>query len=329
MRVLVTGGAGYIGSVAVRMLLKAGHLVTVLDNLSHGHRAAVTPPARLIVGDIGDRSLLDTLFSEGRFDCIMHFAGLIRVPESVANPALYFENNVAKGITLLNAALTHSIPRFVFSSSAAVYGSPAELPVSEDSPLLPTSPYGDTKRIFEELLAAFSRAGRLRYALLRYFNVAGAFEGLGEDHRPETHLIPLILKSALKPGQPVTIYGDDYPTRDGTCLRDYVHVYDLARAHLLAMDAIADRNCVYNIGSSTGYTNREVLATTEKILGRKIPVRVGKRRAGDAVALVASSKRIETELGWKPEKNLEQMIADAWEFHCHYPEGYPDQQTPV
>ncbi len=324
MRVLVTGGAGYIGSVAVKMLLAAGHDVTVLDNLSHGHRAAVTPPARLIKGDIGDRDLLKQLFTETEFDCVMHFAGLIRVPESVEKPSLYFDNNVARGIALLNACLEHSVSRFVFSSSAAVYGSPAKLPVTEDAPLAPESPYGDTKRIFEELIAACSRAGRLRYALLRYFNVAGAYEGLGEDHRPETHLIPLVLKAALNPAEVFTIYGDDYPTRDGTCIRDYVHVYDLVRAHLLAMDAIADRNCIYNIGSSTGYTNREVLATTEKVVGRKIPVRIGRRRAGDATALVASSQKIESELGWRPEKTLEQMIADAWEFHCRYPQGYPD-----
>ncbi|MBM3314442.1 UDP-glucose 4-epimerase GalE [candidate division WOR-3 bacterium] len=324
MKVLVTGGAGYIGSVATRLLLDAGHEVTVLDNLSYGHRAAVTATARLVVGDVGDAALLARLFAEIRFDCVMHFAGLIRVPESVERPDVYFENNVGRGIVLLNAVLRHRVPRFVFSSSAAVYGSPESVPVSEDAPLLPTNPYGDTKRIFEELLAAYGRASGLRFALLRYFNVAGAYGGLGEDHRPETHLIPLILRAALAPGRVFEIYGDDYPTKDGTCVRDYIHVYDLCRAHLLAMDAIDDRSVVYNLGSQNGYTNREVFAATGRVLGTGIPVRITGRRAGDAPALVASSERIGRELGWRPEKSLDAMIRDAWEFLRRHPSGYHD-----
>jgi UDP-glucose-4-epimerase GalE len=336
MNVLVTGGAGYIGSIAVRLLLKAGHDVTVLDNLSSGHRSAVTPPARLVVGDIGNESLLDKLLAEVRFDCVMHFAGLIRVPESVEKPGLYFDNNVGRGIVLLNAVCKHRIPRFVFSSTAAVYGSPRRVPITEDAPLQPTNPYGDTKRVFEELLASYGRACGLRFALLRYFNVAGAYDGLGEDHRPETHLIPLIIRAALEPGRTLEIYGDDYPTKDGTCVRDYIHVHDLVRAHLLAMDALSGspantqspppdpQPLVYNLGSQNGYTNREVFAAAEKVIGVSIPVRIAGRRAGDAPALIASAEKIGKELGWRPEKSLEDMIRDALEFHRRSPSGYPD-----
>ncbi len=324
MKVLVTGGAGYVGSVTTQLLVRAGHEVTVLDNLSYGHRAAVVNSARLVVGDIGDEALLERLFAEVRFDCVMHFAGLIRVPESVEKPALYFDNNVGRGLVLLNAVWRHEVRRFVFSSSAAVYGSPERVPVTEDAPLVPTSPYGDTKRVFEELLVSYERACGLRYAALRYFNVAGAFQGLGEDHRPETHLIPLILKAALEPGRRFQIYGDDYPTRDGTCVRDYIHVYDLARAHLSAMEALCDRSVVYNLGSQQGYTNKEVFATAEKVTGRSIPVKVVGRRAGDPAELVAASERIRQELGWQPERGLEQMIGDAWEWHQAHPHGYSD-----
>jgi UDP-glucose 4-epimerase len=324
MRVLVTGGAGYIGSVTTRLLLEAGHEVTVLDNLSYGHKAAVSSSARLVTGDIGDAVLLDRLFTEGKFDCVMHFAGLIRVPESVERPDVYFENNVGRGLALLNATWKHNMRRFVFSSSAAVYGSPERVPVAEDAPLQPTSPYGDTKRVFEELLVSYERACCMHFAALRYFNVAGAYEGLGEDHRPETHLIPRILKAAIEPGCTFQIYGDDYPTRDGTCVRDYIHVHDLARAHLLAMEAIKDRSLVFNLGSENGYTNKEVFAAAERVTGTKICVEIGDRRPGDPPALIASSERIRKELGWTPEKTLEQMLADAWEWHREHRDGYPD-----
>ncbi|MBM3322856.1 UDP-glucose 4-epimerase GalE [candidate division WOR-3 bacterium] len=322
MRVLLTGGAGYIGSVTTQLLVRAGHGVTVLDNLSYGHRAAVADSARLVVGDVGDAALLERLFAEERFDCVMHFAGLIRVPESVEKPDLYFDCNVGRGLVLLNAVCKHGVRRFVFSSSAAVYGSPEKVPVTEDAPLLPTSPYGDTKRVFEELLVAYERACGLRYAALRYFNVAGACGRLGEDHRPETHLIPLILRAALRPGRGFQIFGDDYPTRDGTCVRDYIHVCDLARAHLLAMEALNDRSVVYNLGSQQGYTNKEVFATAENVTGKRISVEIAGRRAGDPPELIASSERIRQNLGWQPEKNLEQMIQDAWEWHLAHPTGY-------
>ncbi len=323
-RVLVTGGAGYIGSVMTRLLLEAGYEVTVLDNLVAGHRAAVSSPAKLIKGDIGDEALLASVFAIGRFDCVLHFAGLIVVPESVEKPDVYFENNVARGVRLLNAVCRHGVRRFIFSSTAAVYGTPQKVPITEDAPLKPDNPYGDTKRIFEELLAAYSRAYGLRYCILRYFNVAGAYAGLGEDHRPETHLIPRILRAALRPGEKFQIYGDDYPTRDGTCVRDYIHIYDLCRAHLLAMEALKDENLIYNLGSEAGYTVKEVFATAAAVVGQEIPYEIAPRRAGDVPVLIASAEKIKRELGWRPQKTLEDIIRDAWEWHRTHPDGYPD-----
>jgi UDP-glucose 4-epimerase len=325
MKTLVTGGAGYIGSVATRLLLEAGHEVTVYDNLKQGHRAAVSDGARLVAADLADTGSLDRAFREGRFDAVLHFAGLIRVPESVENPALYFDHNVARGVNLLNACARHGVGKFVFSSTAAVYGSPERVPVTEDAPRVPTNPYGDTKRVFEELLVSYERACGLRSARLRYFNVCGAHAGLGEDHRPESHLIPLILFAALGREREFAIYGDDYDTRDGTCVRDYLHVADLGRAHLLALEALGDRSVVYNLGSGAGYSVREVFAAAQDVLGRKLSFRVAGRRAGDAPTLVASSAKIERELGWRREKDdIRLMIADAWEFYQAHPQGYPD-----
>jgi len=348
MKVLVTGGAGYIGSVMTRLLIEAGHEVTVLDNLSYGHRSAVTDKAKLIIGDIGDSGLLGKILPPfpiphsplPHFDAVLHFAGFIRVPESVEKPDLYFDNNVGKGITLLNAVVRAGIPRFIFSSTASVYGEPDRVPITEDAPLRPNNPYGETKRAFEEQLATRTRDNGLRVACLRYFNVCGAYSGLGEDHRPETHLIPLLLKSALDPNYEFTIFGDDYPTSDGTCVRDYIHVYDLCRAHLLALSALAGaghnpiasaqlglcpKPLVYNLGSGHGFTVKEVLAAAEQVLGRKLKYRITGRRAGDSAALVASSDKIQQELGWRREKpDLATMIADAWEFHRAHPSGYPD-----
>lgn len=332
MRLLVTGGAGYIGSVTTALLVETGHEVLVFDNLSRGHRAAVHRRARLVVGELADAVAVDAVVGDFRPDCVLHFAALIEVGESVKEPGRYFHNNVACGINLLNACCRHRVPRFVFSSTAAVYGNPEKLPLTEESPLQPVNPYGSTKFIFERLLVEYEKACGLRHAVLRYFNIAGAHLGLGEDHRPESHLIPRILRAAA--GETFEIYGDDYPTRDGTCVRDYVHVADLARAHLLAMEALAETSgpagspagssLVYNLGSESGYTNREVFAAAEKVLGTRIPVRVGPRRPGDAPELVASAEKARRELGWRPEKTLEQMIADALEFHQRLPDGYPD-----
>jgi UDP-glucose 4-epimerase len=340
MRVLVTGGAGYIGSVMTKVLIEAGHDVTVFDNLSRGHRAAVQDSARFVVGDLGDVAALEQAFVAARPECVMHFAGLSQVGESVAKPDLYFDNNVTRGANLLEAAGRHRVRRFVFSSSAAVYGAPERVPISEDAALAPINPYGKTKLTFESRLAEFAMTLDMNHAILRYFNVAGAYSGLGEDHRPETHLIPDILTTALEtsPNSGVRrsafgarrspkvfeLFGDDYPTKDGTNVRDYIHVLDLCRAHLLAMETIADRDVIYNLGSENGYSNREVFATAEKVVGRKIPLKLGPRRAGDPPTLIASSEKIRRELGWKPAKNLEQMIADAWEWHRSHPTGYPD-----
>jgi UDP-glucose 4-epimerase len=285
----------------------------------------VAAPARLIVGDLGDRVALEAAFATARPECVMHFAALSLVGESVEKPELYFDNNVTRGANLLEAAARHRVRRFVFSSTAAVYGTPERTPITEDAPLKPINPYGSTKLTFESRLTEFAITLDMNHAILRYFNVAGAYAGFGEDHRPETHIVPDILRSVLHPGKVFELYGDDYPTKDGTNVRDYIHVHDLARAHLLALETIADRDVIYNLGSENGYSNREVFAAAEKVVGRRIPLKTVGRRPGDPPVLVASSERIRRELGWKPEKNLEQMVADAWKWHRQYPNGYPEQ----
>lgn len=324
VKVLVTGGAGYIGSVTTHLLTEAGYQVVVFDSLITGHRSAVVPPARLICGDLADAELIDRVIKTEAPDCVMHFAARIAVGESVERPDVYFSNNVGCGINLLNAVGRNRVPRFIFSSTAAVYGSPQVVPIPEGAPLVPDSPYGETKRIFEELLAIYSKLYRFKFCILRYFNVAGAYAGLGEDHRPETHLIPRILRSVLKPGEEFQIYGADYPTRDGTCVRDYIHIYDLARAHLLALEGLKERNLIYNLGSGRGYTVQEVFAACERVLGKKIPYRLGPRRPGDVPVLIASSEKIHKELGWAPTRTLEDMVRDAWEWHRQNPLGYVD-----
>lgn len=324
MKVLVTGGAGYIGSVTIRLLTEAGHQVVVIDNLSQGHRSAVQAPARLLVADLGDAERIDLIMKKEKPDAVMHFAGRISVAESMVAPDRYFYTNVACGINLLNSCLRYRVNRLIFSSTAGVYGTPLRLPITEDHPLVPANPYGETKKIFEDLLAAYSRASPLRYCALRYFNVAGAYQDLGEDHRPETHLIPTILHSLLHPGEPLHIFGDDYPTPDGTCIRDYIHIYDLARAHLLALEALGDRNLIYNLGSENGYSVKQVFTTAEKVTGRKVAFKIGPRRPGDVPVLIASSEKIRQELGWEPQFNLEDMIAHAWQWHQRHPHGYPD-----
>jgi UDP-glucose 4-epimerase len=324
MKILVTGGAGYIGSVTTRLLVEAGYEVVVIDNLSQGHRSAVQAPARLVVADLGDAEQLDLIMKTEIPDAVIHFAGRISVAESVVAPDRYFYTNVACGINLLNSCLRYRVNRLIFSSTAGVYGEPAQLPITEDCPLQPANPYGETKKIFEELLAAYSRASNLRYCALRYFNVAGAYQGLGEDHRPETHLIPKLLRSLLHSGERFLIYGDDYPTPDGTCIRDYIHIYDLARAHLLALEALKDQNLIYNLGSEKGYSVKQVFATAEKVTGKKLNYEIAPRRGGDVPVLIASSAKIKQELGWQPRFTLEDMIRDAWEWHQRYPQGYPD-----
>jgi UDP-glucose 4-epimerase len=330
-RILVTGGAGYVGSVSVQVLLEAGHDVVVLDDLSTGHRAAVPEGARLHVGDYGDRSRTARLLGDARIDVILHCAARSLVVESIADPARYFGDNVAGGIALLDAARETGVERVVFSSTAAVYGVPDTTPIGEEAPLRPINPYGESKRSFEAALAWYGRAYGLRSVSLRYFNVAGATAALGEDHDPETHLIPAIL-SAVAAGRPVTLFGDDYPTPDGTCIRDYIDVSDLAEAHLRAIEATApgdarttDPAVTLNLGNGDGFSNREVVAAATAVVGREIAVEVGPRRAGDPPILVASATRAREVLGWEPRRSsLGSMIGSAWAWRQAYPDGYPD-----
>jgi len=336
MRVLVTGGAGYIGSVSAEVLLREGHDVVVLDDLSTGHRAAVPEGASLEVGSYGETTAVDDLFARQAFDAILHCAARSLVGESVRDPARYYRDNVAGGIALLEAARGHGVKRFVFSSTASVYGTPRETPIREDADLRPINPYGETKRTFEGALAWYAEAYGFRSVSLRYFNAAGASEALGEDHRPETHLIPIVLRAAMA-GDEVTVFGDDYRTPDGTCIRDYIHVLDLARAHLLALEATAPDDprtgkpaepaaaLVCNLGSGRGYSVREVLTAAERAIGRPIAQRVGPRRAGDPPVLVASSDRAREVLGWTARQDsLEAMIDSAWAWQRRHPEGYAE-----
>jgi UDP-glucose 4-epimerase len=329
MRVLVTGGAGYVGAVSVDALVSAGHDVVVLDDLSTGHRSAVPSGVRLEAASFGDEAAVGELLSSAGIDAILHCAARSLVAESVREPSLYYRSNVAGGIALLEAARQAGVGRIVFSSSAAVYGIPDSTPIEEGAPLRPINTYGETKRTFEAAMAAYGTAYGLRSVSLRYFNVAGAAERVGEVHEPETHLIPNLLAAAEGNGEPLTLFGADYPTRDGTCIRDYIHVADLADAHLRALVATApddDRTAealVCNLGSGGGFSVREVLATAESVVGRPIPHTMGPRRAGDPPALVASAGRAESVLGWRPHRStLEEMIGSAWEWRQRHPAGY-------
>jgi UDP-glucose 4-epimerase len=336
MRILVTGGAGYVGSVSVERLIDAAHDVVVLDDLSTGHRAAVTERARLVVGSYGDRAAVTRLLGDERIDAVLHCGARSLVGESVREPARYYEHNVVGGVALLDAARDAGVRRLVFSSTAAVYGVPDATPIDEDAPLRPINAYGETKRAFEGALRTYAVAYGLRSVSLRYFNVAGATETIGEDHDPETHLIPNVLRAALDEG-PLTIFGDDYPTPDGTAIRDYIHVADLADAHLAALEATAPddprtgatvddaRALVCNLGNGDGFSVREVVATAEAVVGRPIPQRVGPRRAGDPPVLVASAWRAAELLGWRPRRpDLADMVASAWSWRLRNSGGYPD-----
>ena len=323
MRVLVAGGAGYIGSVTVELLLQSGLEVVVYDNLSTGHVQAVTKGATLVAGDLADKSLLSQTFARYGFDAVMHFAASILVGESMVDPAKYFSNNVANVITLLNVMLEHHVNKLVFSSSAAVYGDPETSPISESAPLQPNNPYGESKLIVERILGWYDRLLGLRYASLRYFNAAGAFRNYGEDHHPETHLIPIVLQAALGQRDQVMINGVDYPTSDGTCIRDYIHVIDLAQAHILALQKIEEGSQIYNLGNGAGYSVREVIEVAREITGRPIKVVEGARRPGDMAVLVASSQRAVSELGWSPKcPALEDIVQSAWQWHKEHPRGY-------
>ena len=324
MRILVTGGAGYIGSVVVEHLIEAGEEVVVLDDLSQGHRAAVHPRAAFVQGSVGDRALLDDLFRQP-FDGVMHFASRTLVGESMEQPFLYLRDNVVGGLTLLQAMVEHGVRRFILSSTANLFGRPRRIPIAEGEAILPGSPYGESKHILERALYWLDRIYGLRYASLRYFNAAGATAERGEDHRPETHLIPRVLQVALGRQEHIVIYGDDYPTHDGTCVRDYIHVSDLAQAHILALRALERGSRVYNLGNGRGFTVKEVIETARAVTGQPIPEVVGPRRAGDPAVLVASSWRIRRELGWRPRfPKLEAIVASAWEWHRRHPDGYGD-----
>jgi UDP-glucose 4-epimerase len=326
MNVFVTGGAGYIGSHVVRLLLEAGHRVRVYDNLAEGHAAAV-PEETLVRGDLMDAQRLVEALDEG-FDCVMHFAAHCYVGESMINPEKYYATNVVAGLRLLTAMRRAGVRRIVFSSSAATYGEPEQIPITEEHSQKPINAYGQTKLDFEHALGFYAGAYGLGYASLRYFNAAGAAPdgAIGEDHDPETHLVPIVLQVALGQRKSVQIFGTDYPTRDGTCVRDYIHVCDLAQAHILAMERIEPgKGCWYNLGNGNGYTVREVIEVARKVTERKIPAEVGPRRPGDPPELIASSDKITRELGWYPEyPDLATIVETAWRWHRSHPNGYGD-----
>jgi UDP-glucose 4-epimerase len=324
MKVLITGGAGYIGSVVVAELLRANHEVTVYDDLSHGYRKAVPSAAKFVQGEVADRAKLDSIFSSQPIDAVMHFAAFIEAGESMKFPERFFRNNSASTLTLLEAMLAHKIRNFVFSSTAALYGDPENIPIRETDTLKPTNAYGESKLLVERMLDWFHRIHGFRYASLRYFNAAGATAELGEAHQPESHLIPLILQVALGKRDAISIFGTDYPTHDGTCVRDYIHVADLADAHVLALQALDKASqLIFNIGNGRGFSVREVVEVARKVTGHPIPVIEAPRRAGDPATLVASSEKIKRDLGWKPRfAELEQIVSSAWEWHKKHPAGY-------
>jgi UDP-glucose 4-epimerase len=323
MRIFVTGGAGYIGSVCTEQLLNEGHEVAVFDNLSEGHRHAVDRRARFIEGDLTQRDQIETALSNCRSDAVMHFAANALVGESMQNPSKYFRNNIYNGLNLLDAMVATGVRRMVFSSTCAIFGPPDRLPIDETAPARPISPYGESKLAFEKILRWYDQIHGLKFVCLRYFNAAGATENFGEDHRPETHLIPAVLKVPLGERPNVEIYGTDYETPDGTCIRDYIHIVDLARAHILALGAVASGS--YNLGTGGGSSVWEVIAACRKITGRKIDTIEKPRRPGDPARLIASSGKIKNELGWRPQfQSLEAIIESAWKWHQKFPDGYED-----
>lgn len=317
MNILVTGGAGYIGGTVSRVLMAKGHKVTIFDNLCHSRRESVPSSAQFIQGDLADRSKIEATLRDGRFDGVMHFAALIEAGESMKVPEIYFHNNTMATLTLLEAMLATDHNRLVFSSTAACYGEPEKTPITEDARLLPTNAYGESKLLVEQMLTWLNRIHEFRYASLRYFNVAGAIEGYGEAHEPESHLIPLILDVAMGRRANIKVFGQDYPTKDGTCVRDYIHVSDLADAHFLAFNALEHKSrLIYNLGSGQGFTVREVIDSVRRVTGKPITVEECERRPGDPAVLVASSEKIKAELGWNPKfAELDQIVTSAWHWH--------------
>ncbi|HEX6043082.1 MAG TPA: UDP-glucose 4-epimerase GalE [Pyrinomonadaceae bacterium] len=323
MRVLVTGGAGYIGSVVTEELIKDGHDVVVYDNLVKGHREAVVEGASFVEGDLLDPDTLGRALKDNRVEAVIHMAAYSLVGESCEHPSKYYHNNVVAGLVLLDTMMECNVKRIVFSSTAATYGEPESQPIYETAANAPTNPYGETKLAFEKAMAWYDRAYGLKYVSLRYFNAAGASEKCGEDHDPESHIIPIALQAATGKRSHVEIYGDDYPTPDGTCLRDYIHVIDLARAHILALKG-STQSAIYNLGcGGNGYSVREVVETARQVTGKEIPARIGPRRAGDPATLIASSDKIKSELGWQPQyQDLRVIIESAWRWMQSHPNGY-------
>ena len=323
MKIFLTGGAGYIGSAAVRKLLEAGHQTTVYDSLITGYRAAVPEGAAFIQGDLANKADVQAALATDEFDAVMHFAAFIEAGESMKDPAKFYANNLMNSVNLIDAATQAGVKRFVLSSTAAVYRSSAE-PLNEDSPLGPVNVYGHTKLMIEEVLAFYRELRGLHFAALRYFNAAGALPDMGEAHQPESHLIPLVLQVPLGQRDDIKIYGTDYPTPDGTCIRDYIHIADLVSAHLLALEALEKEDqLVYNLGNGVGYSVREVIETARQVTGHPIPAEETPRRPGDSPRLVASSNKIRVELGWEPAvPELKDIIASAWEWHKTHPNGY-------
>lgn len=317
MNVLVTGGAGYVGGAVATTLLEAGHSVTVLDNLCHSKRSQVPPGIQFIQADVADRPRVEGLLRELQPDGVLHFAGLIEAGESMQKPEIYFRSNTASTLALLEAILAAGVKKLVFSSTAAVYGEPKSTPIEETADLAPTNAYGESKLMVEQMLRWFHQIHGLRYASLRYFNVAGAIASRGEAHEPETHLIPLILDVALGRREKIFIFGDDYPTPDGTCIRDYIHVADLADAHILALHALSTQDqMIYNLGNGNGFSVREVIESARRVTGHPIPVEVKARRAGDPARLVASSAQAKAKLGWQPKHpRIDDIVASAWAWH--------------
>jgi UDP-glucose 4-epimerase len=323
MKILVVGGAGYIGSICTEVLLDQKHEVAIFDNLSEGHRRAVDPRAEFIEGDLADKETTAETLARLRPEAVMHFAANALVAESMQNPSKYFRNNIASGLNLLDAMIAAEVRRLVFSSTCATFGPPERVPIDEETPQRPINPYGESKLAFEKILRWYDAIHGLRFVSLRYFNAAGASEKFGEDHRCETHLIPNVLKVALGQKKRVEIFGTDYETPDGTCIRDYIHIIDLAHAHILALDAPA--SAFYNLGTGGGSSVREVIASCRKITGQPIPVLEKPRRPGDPPRLIASSEKIKRELGWRPQfQTLDAIVESAWNWHQKFPRGYED-----
>ncbi|MEY2543552.1 MAG: UDP-glucose 4-epimerase [Verrucomicrobiota bacterium] len=323
MKVLVVGGAGYIGSVCAELLLDEGHGVTIFDNLSEGHRRALDPRAEFVEGDLVDRQSIEKTLAKQRPDAVLHFAANALVGESMQNPSKYFRNNIANGLNLLDATVAAGVGKLIFSSTCAIFGPPERVPIDETTPPRPINPYGESKLAFEKILRWYGEIHGLKFVSLRYFNAAGASAKFGEDHRVETHLIPNVLKVALGEKPNVEIFGTDYETPDGTCIRDYIHILDLARAHILALNSA--KSDFYNLGTGGGASVREVIDSCRKVTGRKIDIVEKPRRPGDPPRLIASSEKIKRELGWKPQfQSLDAIIESAWKWHQKFPRGYED-----